>query len=145
MKSRKGIIYSALLILGIGVLAWLWPESTVHWMQRVSSVHFPSGTTDVSTTGNHEFYVSVHATLPHDTVQTFVNRYGFVVISNLERQMRDIRLDGFESRLAEIPRDGDLVAHSARTKNNRWTYVLDRKTGGIWGTVFFPDMAGDPP
>ena len=145
MKSRRRIIYGALLVLGIGASAWLWPESTVHWMQRVSSVHFPRGTTDVSTTGNHEFYVSVHATLPHDTVQTFVKKHGFAAISDLERQMGDIELDGFEPRLAEIPRDGNLVAHSARTKEHRWTYILDRKTGGIWGTVFFPDMAGDPP
>jgi hypothetical protein len=99
----------------------------------------------VSTTGNHEFYVSVHATLPHDTVQTFVKKYGFAAISDLERQLADIELDGFESRLAEIPKDGDLVAHSARTKEHRWTYILDRKTGGIWGTVFFADMAGDLP
>jgi hypothetical protein len=99
----------------------------------------------VSITGNHEFYVSVHATLPDNTVQTFVKQYGFAAISDLERQLGDIELDGFESRLVEIPRDGDFVAHSARTKEHRWTYILDRKTGGIWGTVFFPDMGGDPP
>ena len=145
MKLRRRIIYGAFLVLGIGAWGWLRPESTLRWIQRVSSVHFSRGMWDVSITGNHEFYVSVHAIFPVDAIQKFVKQYGFTATSDLERQLEDIELDGFQPRLATIPKDGNFVAHSARTKVHRWTYILDRKTGRIWRTVFFPDMAGDPP
>ena len=142
-RSKKVALIVGVLAIVVGGWAYFRPESDLHWIQRVSGVHFPHGIQDVSLVSNHEFYITAHMLLPRDGVESFIQRYHFVHDTDAARSL--VGIERLQARFSSIPQGADLVAHSARTKEHKWTYVLDRKTGSLWVTVFFPDMSGDPP
>lgn len=92
---------------------------------------------------NHEFYITAHVTLPRDGVESFAQRYQFAPDPDALRHL--VGVENLAPGFFRISESAELVAHSARTKENKWTYVLDKKTGSLWVTVFYPDMAGYPP
>ena len=141
--AKKIALIVGVLALAVAAWAYFRPESDLHWIQRVTSVQLPRGIQDVSLFSNREFYITAHASLPHDGVESFAQRYRFVRDPDAIRHL--VGVESLEPRFSRIPEDADLVAYSARTKEHKWTYVLDKKTGSLWVTVFYPDMSGDPP
>jgi hypothetical protein len=111
------------------------------WIQKTSGVSLPSGIRDVSIYDNGEFFITAHVQLPAATVAKFSQ--GFSPTPNAPLGL--MGMDKLNKRFQSIPPDADLVAYDGRSKLNTWLYVLDRKSGHLWITVHYPDMAGDPP
>jgi hypothetical protein len=106
-------------------------------------VRLPHGIQEVSIYDNGEFFITAHVLLPSAAVNEFARSFGFAPASNAQFGLMGMeKLDqGFQS----IRQDADLVAYAGGSKQNTWTYVLDKRSGHLWITVQYPDMAGDLP
>ena len=142
MRHKKSVLIGSVILVTL-VVAWLVfrHPSDLEWIQQTSGVRLPRGVQDVSIYDNGEAFITAHVQLPAATVSEFART--FVPAPNAHLGL--MGMDKLDQRFQSIPQDADLVAYAGRSKENTWTYVLDRRSGHLWITVRYPDMAGDPP
>jgi len=138
-------------LVGIGVVALFgaaWfafhHRSNLEWMQRTTSVRLPPGVKVLSIYDNGEYLLRGHVLLPADTVTSFLQRFGFKPTDSGEQREAG-RKDALDSRFMEIAQDADLFRLVGRAEKQTWSLIVDRKSGDLWFTVQYPDLAGDAP
>lgn len=139
-----------LILISIGfavILVTLWlafhHPNNLKWMQKASGVHLPRGIKDVSIYDNGEMFITAHVLLPSGAINDFANTFGCAPVSNAQSGL--LGLEQLDPRFRKIPPDADLVAFDGRSKQHTWIFVLDKRSGHLWFTVHYPDMAGNPP
>lgn len=137
------LLATACLILAIG--SFLYRRDELRFIQRITRVTLPSGISEIDMDDNGEFYVTAHLILPMQTVERFLidNRFQSFRAGQLPAPV--IGFDRLQERYRKPPEDAEWHYLEGHSDGHRWNFRLDRKSGGLWMEILYPDFAGDRP
>ena len=151
-KLLRALIAAFVFLVLVGYGAYHFtvsPSAKLKYMQRISGVQLPGGVRDVSVYDNGDMYVTAHVLLPHDAVKDFAKTFSFAPTPYPEYALSSMAplmgMEALDPRFRKIPLDADLAENRGRSQKNRWTFLLDRRSGHLWFIVEYADYGGDPP
>jgi hypothetical protein len=139
------IVIITIIIVVISIVAifafyyFVSSSKKVAYIESVSGVVFPEGTTNVNIYDSGDFYLTGHVSIPKESVADFVKRYDFVSGKPLQPHFG---LALLKTQYQTVPASATHILEG-KSATNSWVFQLDPVSGDIWVTLLYADHSGD--
>lgn len=88
-------------------------------------------------------YAVAHGTLPLDSLDTFIQRNGFVKCLDAKYAVLPQETGFLNKKYRSLKNNAQVYRHSAKDNCAGWEAVLDKTSGDLWLVLFPSDKSGD--
>ena len=114
------------------------------YFERTASIKLPPGLSNVQHFIESDLAFTSHYTISADSAWLSEFESGFQT-EPPEEWMSILFIEELTEPWDDIPDDGIILYCTGTNNWNRWDILMHPESGSLWVTMYYTDVAGDPP